>query len=84
MAARGACVAAGGHAWQLGGVCGSQGVCMAARVGHVLQVGGVHGGGHVWLPGGGACMRYDEIRSMSGQYASYWNALLLKNCCNCK
>ena len=25
---------------------------------------------------GGACMGYDEIRSMSGWYASYWNAFL--------
>ena len=36
-----------------------------------------------WLPGvgacvvvGGACVGYDEIRSMSGRYASYWNAFL--------
>ena len=49
------------------------------------------GGGHAWfLPGGvrgffrgacvvfpgGACIGYDEIRSMSGRYASYWNAFL--------
>ena len=45
--------------------------------------------GLVWLPGGicrwwggicggGACIAYNEIRSMSGRYASYWNALLLK------
>ena len=26
--------------------------------------------------GGGACVGYDEIRSMSGRYASYWNAFL--------
>ena len=25
---------------------------------------------------GGACIGYDEIRSMSGRYASYWNAFL--------
>ena len=25
---------------------------------------------------GGACVGYDEIRSMSGRYASYWNAFL--------
>ena len=24
----------------------------------------------------GACIGYDEIRSMSGQYTSYWNAFL--------
>ena len=34
-----------------------------------MVVGGVHGCG-------GVCMAYDEIRSMSGQYASYWNAFL--------
>ena len=38
-------------------------------------------GGHA-CPGvcvvvGGACIGYDEIRSMSGRYASYWNAFLL-------
>ena len=46
--------------------------------------GGMHGGGHAWQ--GGACMAgwhtrpapgiYYEIRSTSGQYASYWNAYL--------
>ena len=34
-------------------------------------------GGHAWLFRGGACIGYDEIRLMSGQYASYWNAFLL-------
>ena len=38
-------------------------------------------GGHAWLPGvhgcQGACMGYDKIQSISGQYASYWNAFLL-------
>ena len=42
-------------------------------------------GGHAWqggMHGRGACMgwcvrsRYYEIRSMSGRYASYWNAFL--------
>ena len=32
--------------------------------------GGVHGGGHAWQ--GGMC----GIQSMSGRYASYWNAFL--------
>ena len=34
-----------------------------------------HAWGHTWytLPG-----RYYEIRSMSGRYASYWNALLFE------
>ena len=53
---------------------------------------GMHGcGGHVWLwggmcscgvcvvAGGEACIGYDEIRSMSRQYASYWNAFLLSH-----
>ena len=48
------------------------------------------GGGHAWLQRGAGGMRgcrgacvvagegvgYDEIRSMSGRYASYWNAFL--------
>ena len=62
----GVCVVVGGM-WL-------QGVCMVA-------------GGHAWLwgacvvPGGmsdarGACVGYYEIRSMSGRYASYWNAFL--------
>ena len=41
-------------------------------------------GGHAWLlpggvhgcSGGGHACFYDEIRSMSGRYASYWNAYL--------
>ena len=64
---RGACmVLFGGHAWfYLGGACMVlfRGVCMVLF--------------------GGACMvfsvffGYNEIRSMSGRYASYWNAFLL-------
>ena len=61
-------VALGGHAWFLPG-------------GHAwFFPGGVHGfsrGLCVVFPGGGACVGYDEIRSMSGRYASYWNAFLL-------
>ena len=43
----------------------------------------VAGGGHAWLQGGrawllGGCVGYDEIRSMSARYASYWNAFLFK------
>ena len=63
---RGACmVALGGHVWLLWGA------CMVAL------------GGHAWLLGGGmrGCSGhvrgfFDEIRSMSGRYASYWNAFL--------
>ena len=66
--AGGACVVfAGGHAWFLPG-------------GHAwFLLGGMCGfsGGHAWFFPGGACIGYDEIRSMSGQYASYWNAYLL-------
>ena len=34
------------------------------------------GGGACIAVGQGACIVYDEIRSMSGRYASYWNAFL--------
>ena len=56
--------------WQ-GGMCGGGG--MHGR-GYAWQ-GGMHGRGHAWH----ACppSRYYEIQSMSGQYASYWNAFLL-------
>ena len=74
---QGVCVAGGmhggGHAWQ-GGMHGGghvkQGACMA---------GGMHGrgcmaGGRAWW--GGVHGRYYKIWSMSGRYASYWNAFL--------
>ena len=47
---------------------------MHGRGAYVVEV-GMHGGGHVWQ--GGMHGRYYEIRSMSGRYASYWNAFLL-------
>ena len=66
----------GGHAWfYLGGMRG-------------FIWGGVHGfiwgacvvlfGGHAWFYSGGVCgfFGYNEIWSMSGRYASYWNAFL--------
>ena len=71
-----------GHAWQGQGGMHGGGACMAGDEcdgGHVWQ------GGHAWQ---GTCMargvcevgdmrgRYYELRSMSGQYASYWNAFL--------
>ena len=56
--------------------------------------GGVYSGGHAWQGGhawsgvmcdrgvmhgrGGVHGRYYEIRSMSGRYATYWNAFLFK------
>ena len=65
-------VAPGGHAWFFPG-------------GHVWFFLGGHAwffpeGGRVCMVfsgGGGACVGYDEIRSISGRYASYWNAFLL-------
>ena len=86
--ARGACmVAPGGHAYLLlGGMHGCfQGACVVAPGGQlpggacVVAQGGMCGcsGGHAWLLGGLRGIRRDtEIRSMSGQYASYWNAFL--------
>ena len=71
----------GGRAWLLRG--GGGGVRGCSQGGHAWLLGP---GGHAWfLPGGacvvfpwgGACIGYDEIRSMSGRYASYWNAFLL-------
>ena len=57
----------GGSAWQ-GGVHGG---------GERVWQGGMHGGGG--MHGRGSMRgRYYEIRSMSGQYASYWNAFLFK------
>ena len=67
----GACmVALGGHACLLLG-----GACMVVPGGHEWLL----PGGHAWLfPRGGLCgiWRDTEIRSMSGRYASYWNAFL--------
>ena len=77
------CPHGGGHAWFFPGGCVwffLGGACMVAPGGHAW----FFLGGHAWLlPGGcmvfcgGACIGYDEIRSMSGRYASYWNAFLL-------
>ena len=78
---RGACmVAAGG-----GGVCmvAPGGMHGCSRGGHVWLLWGVCGcsqkGVCVVAPRGAVCgiWRDTEIRSMSGRYASYWNAFLL-------
>ena len=69
-----------GHAWLLQGGCAwllLGGSCMVARGGMC----GCSGGGVWLLPGGHAWFfsvffGYNEIRSMSGRYASYWNAFL--------
>ena len=84
----GACmVLFGGHAWfYWGGMRGFiqggmrgfiQGVCMVLYGGACV----VLFGGHAWFFWGGvhgffSFFRYNEIRSMSGRYASYWNAFL--------
>ena len=58
------------------------GVCHSVHRGGVR---GCSGGGRAWLlRGGGTCMVaqkgvygfFDEIQSMNGRYASYWNAFL--------
>ena len=84
---QGACmVVGGGYVWLAGGMCGCGG--------HAWLLGGMHGcWGCAWLWGGmhgcrgvcvvawgGVCIGYNEIRSMSGQYASYWNAFLFTSC----
>ena len=56
-----------------GGGMNGRGLCVA---GACMVVGGVHGRGRAWQ--GDVRGRYYEIRSMSGRYASYWNALLYK------
>ena len=84
----GAWLLKGGHAWLL---TGGRGACMVAKGGgmHACSQGGMHacsqGGMHACSRGGmracsgGACMFFflNEVRSMSGRYASYWNAFLL-------
>ena len=88
---RGGCmVLFGGHAWFYSGGCMVlfRGVCMVLFGGCAwFYSGGAWfysaGGACMVLFSGGACMvfsvffGYNEIRSMSGRYASYWNAFLL-------
>ena len=81
----GACVVAlGGCAWLLQG-----GHAWLLRGCAWLLRGGVHGcsrEGRAWLllggmrgwSGGSVCGFFNEIRSMSGRYTSYWNAFLLQ------
>ena len=67
----------GGHVWQ--GCVHGRGVQAGGVQAGGVQAGGVHGRGHggVCVVGGHACHgRYHGIRSMSGRYASYWNAFL--------
>ena len=63
----------GGHAWLLwGGMHGCSGGCVLLLLGVCFFP-----GGHAWFFGG-ACIGYDEIRSLSGQYASFWNTFLFR------
>ena len=87
----GACmVLFGGHAWFYSGACMVLfgGACMVLSGRHVWFYSGegVHGfiwgGMHGFIRGGGmrgfsSLFGYNEIRSMSGRYVSYWNAFLL-------
>ena len=69
----------GGHAWLLGG---HAWLLWGGMRGFFW--GGMHGffWGACMVFSGGVCVGYDEIRSMSGRYASYWNAFLFDEC-NC-
>ena len=58
------------------------GGCVVGPGARVVAQGGMHGcswGACMVFPRG-ACIGYNKIRSMSGQYASYWNAFLLRLC----
>ena len=81
----------GGRVWfYSGGMHGFiQGACMVLFGGHAW----FYSGGHAWFYLGGmrgfiqggvrgffSFFGYNEIRSMSGRYASYWNAFLLELC----
>ena len=66
------CIAGGMHR----GGCTWQGACVVRGM-HVR--GACVAWGHAWQGACMACMppgRYYDIQSMSGQYASYWNAFL--------
>ena len=52
-----------------------RGACVAPR--HAWQRGDMCDRVVCMVGGGGVRGRYYEIRSMSGRYASYWNAFLL-------
>ena len=77
---QGACVKGGVH--DRGCVCGGGDMCgrgsMHGREGCVAGacMAGMHGRGCAWQGMHAPPRGYDEIRSMSGRYASYWNAFL--------
>ena len=76
---QGVCAWQEGHAWQGGmhgrGACMAWGACMAGGA----CMGGMRGRRAMPLPLSPA--RYYEIRSMSGRYASYWNAFFFNFRC---
>ena len=80
MLGGGACMA-GGHVWQ--GACMAGGVCMAREcvwqgvgmAGRLCGRGDMHGRG-AFMAGGMCVGGMHVIQSMSGRYASYWNAFL--------
>ena len=61
----------GGHAWFYSGAC----VALLGGMHGFIQ-GGMHG--FIWggMQGFFSFFGYNEIRSMSGRYTSYWNAFL--------
>ena len=59
-----------------GGMLGCRGVHGCQGRGCAWLLGGMCGCQGVCVVAWGACIGYDEIRSMSGRYASYWNAFL--------
>ena len=69
-----------------GGMHGRGHVWQGDMHGRVMHGGGMHGRGCAWQRGvhgqvGDMRGRYYEIRSMSGRYASYWNAFLFLQVC---
>ena len=68
----------GMHGFIRGGMCG---FIWGGMHGFIWGVHGFIRGGHAWFYSGGmrgfsSFFGYNEIRSMSGRYASYWNAFL--------
>ena len=70
-----ACVVAGGGMHGCWGVYVVAGGCVAYR--ECAWLWGMRGCRVACVvAGGGVCVGHDDIRSMSGRYASYWNAFL--------
>ena len=76
----GVCMAGGMHTWQgvsMAGACMAGGCVVGGCVVGGCVVGGCVVRGPAWHAG--PTGRYYEIQSMSGRYASYWNAFLFNN-----